>query len=199
VPLSGPLCEKCGHPYISQIAATVCPSCKSSNTHFNKHSAAFAYADTVRELVLNSKYHSQRQISQGLGELFAAALKAKNAKITGDFIVPIPLHPSKLRSRGFNQATILAKPISATFNIPIAEHLLKRIIKTVPQSSLDSVGREENLVGAFSCGDVANKHLILIDDIFTTGATMNTCAKLLLENSATMVDCYSLSIALKKD
>jgi len=170
-----------------------------TSTFFTVHKAAFAYGDTIRELVLSSKYHSQRQVTEGLGELFAKALKTQNVNMTGDCIVPIPLHKSKLRTRGFNQAAILAKPLATAFNIPMAEHLLKRIVKTVPQSSLDSVGREENLIGAFSCENVVGKKIILIDDIFTTGATMNTCAKLLLENGATEINCYSLTIALKKD
>ena len=151
------------------------------------------------------KFRSERQMAQGLGHILAEVAEdwnvAEDWGIHADYIVPIPMHPSKKRARGFNQATVLARPLSKAFGIPMAENMIKRVKKTAPQSGLSVPGREQNLSDAFAFNhnkyDITNKKILLIDDIFTSGATMNTCAKLLMDNNAANVVCLSLSIAVR--
>jgi len=141
------------------------------------------------------KFRSKRQCAEGLGHLLAEI--ARDWPIDADYIVPIPLHPAKKRVRGFNQAAVLAQPLSKALGIPIAEDILKRVRKTAAQSGLSPVSREQNISGAFALGrkDSTDRKILLVDDIFTSGATMNACAKIL--QNAAEVSCISLSIAAK--
>ena len=186
-----PICRICGHP-----ANAACPSCMGRSFHFKRHRAALLYDDVVRELIHNIKFRSHRRCAQGLGHIFAEA--AEGWGLNGDYIVPIPLHPSKKRSRGFNQAAVLALPVSKSLGISLAPDMIKRINKTAPQSGLSVQAREQNLSNAFIFNGKKygqNKKVILIDDIFTSGATMNACSLLLMENGINEVNCISLSIA----
>lgn len=203
VPIADPFCLRCGHPKKNSSVSTQssCISCRGKEFYFENHRAAFAYEEVVREMVLNIKFRSKRQVAQGLGWLFADV--CKNWNIKGDYIVPIPLHPSKKRMRGFNQATLLAQPIGSVCGIPVANNMMLRIKKTPPQSGLSALAREQNLSNAFRCNNkkynVAGKTIILIDDIFTSGATINACAKCLLESNAAKIYAVSLCITLKGD
>ena len=191
-----PICPNCGYPCTKGLS---CPSCINKQMHFNSHRAAFIYDDVIRDLILDIKFRSRRRTAQGLGHILAEAAEGWN--ISGDYIVPIPMHFSKKRARGFNQAAILAHPFSKANRIPIAEGMIKRVKNTVPQSGLTAPAREQNLSGAFILNvkkyNPAHKQIILIDDIYTSGATMNACSKILMENNAKAVFCISLSIALK--
>jgi ComF family protein len=152
----------------------------------------------VRDLMHSIKFKGQRQVAQGLGLLMAEY--AKDWDINGDYIIPVPLHPSKKWSRGFNQATVLAKPLSKALKIPLSENMLRRIKKTTPQNQLNSHQRIENLEGAFLFDKKRYKPdtVILVDDIFTSGSTMSACAKVLKDSGVKRVLCVSLSIALKE-
>jgi len=191
VAIEEPFCKVCGHPGLP------CPSCYGKTFHFEYNRAIFRYEDTVRDLIHKMKFQGQKQAAYALGDLIA-----KNLNFTGNYIIPVPLHKSKKRSRGFNQATVLAKPLSKALNIPISENLLLRVKNTMPQSQLNSHAREDNLTDAFAYNKKKYKTppdtLILIDDIFTSGATMNACAKVLKNNGVKQVICVSLSIALKE-
>jgi len=199
-----PVCPKCGHPRnfgdtpASHFSHS-CLSCQTRQFHFKSHRACYIYSDVIRDMIHDIKFRSQRHIAQGLGHLLAEAFQ--DADITADYILPVPLHPSKKRSRGFNQATILSRPLSVSLGIPLVEKMIKRIKKTLPQSGLSVPSREQNLSQAFTYSgkkySAANKSILIIDDIFTSGATMNTCAKLLIEHGAREVNCLSLSIAVK--
>jgi len=122
-------------------------------------------------------------------------------QLEADFILPVPMHPSKVRSRGFNQAEVMARPLSKKLGIPIARDMVKRVKKTLPQSGLSAFSREQNLQGAFVYNvkkyGTGAKTVIIIDDIFTSGATMNACASVLIQNGLPAPECLSLSIAVK--
>jgi len=189
-----PFCQICGYPEYP------CSSCHGKSFNFDSHRAVYVYEETLREILIKVKFQSRRQAAQGLGELFANV--ASKWEVKADYIIPIPLHPSKKRARGFNQATVLARPLSKALNIPLSENMLKRIKNTTAQSLLSPHARSENLEGAFSynCKKFKKppKSVILIDDIFTSGATMDTCAQILKNNGISRVLCFSLSIATKK-
>jgi len=147
------------------------------------------------------KFRSRKRAAYGLGHLLAVVCASWG--IDGDYIVPVPLHPSKLRKRGYNQAAVLATPIAKQLKITHAPHMLKRIRKTPPQSGLTPSAREQNLVNAFAFNakkyNVENKKIFLVDDIFTTGSTMNACAQMLINHGASRVEAISLSIVVKNE
>ena len=194
-PIDEPFCRICGHP------GDPCVSCNGKSFYFESHRALFTYEDTVRDLIHHIKFQSKKQAALGLGNMLAEHVK--DWGLSGEYIIPVPLHPSKKRDRGFNQATVLAGPLSKALGIPISENMLKRVKKTTPQNLLSSHAREENLVGAFLYNERKFKSppeaVILIDDIFTSGATMNACAEILKVNGVGKVYCLSVSIALKGD
>jgi len=203
ITIASPFCLRCGHPKTSNTSNPyACLSCQSRQFHFESHRAAFVYDGVVRDMIHHIKFQNDRQAAQGLGQVLAEAAHEWGFNTSyADYIVPIPLHPSKKRTRGFNQAAILAKPLSKTLGISMAGDMIKRTKKTAPQSGLSVTGREQNLSDAFAYNkrkyDISNKKILLIDDIFTSGATMSTCAKLLMANGAVKVTCLSLSIAVR--
>ena len=196
-PVPNPICHRCGHPKISENAS--CLSCQNRHFYFESHRAAFVYDGVVRDLIHNIKFRNERQIAEGLGHLFAEVIR--DFGFNGDYIIPVPLYPAKKRVRGFNQASVLARPLSDVLEIPIVENMIKRVKKTAPQSGLSVPGREQNLSDAFKFNgkkyDITDKMILLVDDIFTSGATMNTCAKVFMDHNAARVICLSLSIAVR--
>lgn len=126
-----------------------------------------------------------------------AAFLSKNCNIKGiDLIACVPLHRSKMLNRGFNQAEILAKLLGEKLNITCSLEKLKRIKMTNSQFNLDLKQRRENISGAFTCTDpdfFAGRSVLLVDDIFTTGATLNECAKVLKQAGASRVTVFTMA------
>ena len=193
-PVPKPVCPRCGHP-----ATGICHACSGKNFFFKSHLAAFTYDETLRGILHEIKFRSQKQAAEGLGHILAETSKEWPIP-KPDFIVPVPLHPKKKRSRGFNQAEVLARPLAKALGTPLATDMLHRIKNTLPQSGLSRTAREHNLKGAFSYNikkyGNTPKTILLIDDIFTGGATMNACAKLLSESNDGTPDIYAMSLSL---
>ena len=131
-------------------------------------------------------------------DFFAAGMLA-GALPTGDLIVPVPLSPQRLRSRGFNQAMEIARPLSRALKIPFAHDLLFRCRDTVPQSQLPWRARHRNVAHAFECrADLAGKHIIVVDDVMTTGATLDAVARTLKDHGAHRVTNWVAARAVKR-
>ena len=114
-------------------------------------------------------------------------------------VIPVPLHPQRLRERGFNQALLLAEDVGRRLGIPCQKGILQKKEPTAPQVSLSGTERERGVRGAFVLrkeGEVEKKGILLIDDVYTTGATVNECAKVLLEGGAKRVDVFTLAHAV---
>ena len=119
-----------------------------------------------------------------------------------DVLIPIPLHKNKLKKRGFNQATLIAKKLSKKLDIPLEYNLITKVKDNVSQSGLDRDDRFKNVANVYTLkasGKLAikNKHVCIIDDVITTGATVNECAKLLKKAGAKRVTCASFASAIK--
>jgi len=193
-PIKPPICNTCGIPTERDVAR--CVSCFGKTFFFTSGRAVFVYDDLMRDLLHDLKFRRKKQIAQSLGKLWATHMKDMPDAI----LVPLPLHPKKERERGFNQAQILAQQLSARLNIPM-ENALERVVDTPPQSGLHPRMRMENVSGAFGIAPGANVHgknYIIIDDIYTTGASLNECAKVLQAAGASDVSCMTLSIVEKK-
>ena len=195
-PLESPGCSVCSTPVNSGVS--VCSSCHSRTFHFIHNRSAFAYEDLVRDLMHDIKFRRRKHVAQGLGRLWADMIKTS---IPDDSIlVPLPMHPQKKRERGFDQAEVMAQAIAETSGTKLSA-ILERIKDTPPQSGLHPRQRVDNISGAFqikpSC-NVTGKNCILIDDIYTTGASLNECAKVLIQGGASKVFTMTLAITLKK-
>jgi len=156
---------------------------------------AAMYEGVMQKLIRKLKYDDDRLVVRDINVLMQQAFLKLQSEIDAfrnahdALIVPIPLHRSRERKRGYNQATLLAKGLADRNKLPVNSDVLKRVKKTKPQFGLNKQDRLENIDGAFSLGktDVRGKSIILIDDVFTSGATLTLCAKLLTTGGASNV------------
>jgi len=147
----------------------------------------------IRQAVHSLKYHQVRAAAAQLGQLLADYLVGH--PVPGRVLVPVPLHPRRLRSRGYNQSALLAWEVSKLTGLPVREDLLARVKDAPPQVGLASVEeRRRNVAGVFQCfGDVQDQAVLLVDDVVTTGSTMSACATAL--KSAGAASVWGLALA----
>ncbi len=151
------------------------------------------YEGPIREAIHSLKYKNNIPLGYYFSQKLVPLIL--EAGWNFDVVVPVPLNPSRLRSRGFNQSTLIARPLAHQFNLPFDNKSLSRIRDTSPQVDLSANERFLNVEGAF-LGNPANikgKGVLIIDDVITTGATMINCTKALLESGATKVFCLSVA------
>ena len=195
-PIQPPVCKFCGCPTAQDVER--CVSCHGKTFHFTCNRATFVYDELMRDLLHALKFRQNKQIAHSLGKLWAKNI----AELPADsIIVPLPLHRAKKRERGFNQAEVMASHIAAHCSVQMEDTLI-RTIDTPPQSGLHPRQRAENVAGAFAIKKGANprgKSYLIIDDIYTTGASLNECAKVLKEAGAARVECLTLCVVEKKE
>lgn len=199
-------CQACDRalPYLSTACCPVCAlptphseicgHCLQHPPLFTHASAAFAYAFPVDKLVQAMKYREQL----ALAEQFAGRLAQRiDTGTLPDLLLPMPLHPNKLRERGFNQAQLLAGKLSRELKIELAPHVCRRVRDTPPQSALRWQERKKNMRKAFLCNtDMTGKHVALIDDVLTSGASLNALAEAVLERGAATVSVWVVARTL---
>jgi len=178
-----PFCERCGLPFEGDITTTFeCTNCREMELHFSSARSAVVAKTVVLEAIHRFKYQNALWFENFLADLFLrAALPALRGQ-KWDFIAPVPLHPVKHREREFNQAENLARHLSAATKIPLNAKLLRRVSPTVTQTLLTREQRAENMRGAFAVRkgvELNGEKIIVVDDVFTTGATTSACAKIL--------------------
>ena len=181
--LPSPFCDACADPLLSWRAARDggrCPRCHARTRAVARTRAAGTYEGSLRAIVHALKFDGRRSLASGL----SAIMRARGADLLedADLAVPVPLHPWRHVLRGFNQAAELARPLP----LP-AVRALRRIRHTSPQADLPAAQRHANIRGAFQVRrsvDVAGACIVLIDDVSTTGATLEACAQALLEGGA---------------
>jgi competence protein ComFC len=183
VRIVAPFCEKCSEPFEGAITgAFTCANCAHRTIYFNAAVAAYRGRGIVRQIIHEFKYARQIHLRHLVARWLHAALD--DERLCGrrfDVIVPVPLHPTRQRERGFNQASLLAELLSAQTSIP-AKPVLERIRYTTTQTALDRAERMENLHNAFRLrknADVRGLRVLLVDDVLTTGSTLNECARVL--------------------
>ena len=172
-----PFCQKCGKPGSS---GGFCPTCWGSQTEVDGIRSPFRFEGAIRQAVHKLKYNNLRAICRDLAQLMHDYLQA-NA-LPGDVLVPVPLHPRRLRQRGYNQSVLLARELAQLTGLPVIEDCLCRSRNSLPQARTATVEeRRDNVIGAFICKNekLAGAGVILIDDVCTTGATLEACASAL--------------------
>ena len=193
--MTPPFCEVCGEKFHGKIDESfACVNCKGASFHFDFARAALFRCDKALELIHKLKYDKQIHLAADLGKLACAALEDPRLAIALEEkwpLVPVPLHRSRLMDRQFNQAEEIARGISLQTQLPI-QLLLKRRRRTDTQTRLSRKQRMENLKNAFTMRQpFASEQLasgyLLVDDVFTTGSTVNECAKVLRKAGAQKV------------
>jgi len=182
--LKSPVCSVCGIPMAGVGDDHPCGSCIIKHPPYSVARAALRYEGACRTLIHAFKYQYKSHLRRPLGLLTAQILASFAADLKPELLVPTPLHISRLRSRGFNQSVLLAEVLARQWGIPLLRQGLVRIRPTVPQMELNREQRLRNLRGAFSVKDaslVANRRIMLVDDVFTTGSTLAECARALLQ------------------
>ena len=190
-----PLCPQCGKPQASGI---LCPSCRQRQTQIDGVRSPFRFEEVLRQAIHQLKYHNLRAISPCLAQLLADYLHSN--PLPGEAIIPVPLHPRRLRERGYNQSGLLARELSKLTNLPLIQDCLIRIKEAQPQVRASSAQeRLNNVASAFLCQDngVDGKQIILIDDVCTSGATLESCASALKNKGATSVWGLTLAREIK--
>ncbi len=163
--------------------------------------AAFSYynkGSRIRNLIHYLKYRGINEIGSELGRIYGLSLKSSGFTDTIDFIIPVPLHPSKQRSRGFNQSELIADGISDATGIPVNKSAVVRIISSSTQTKRSRYERWVNVEGIFNVKDpesIRGKHILLIDDVITTGSTMESCINEILKTEGVKVSVAAIAYA----
>ena len=189
-PVLSPLCNVCGIPFVGAGADHTCGDCLTDRPYYDSARAALLYDGAARDLIHSFKYNNRTHLRRPLALLSLEHLAPFLTGRASELIVPVPLHRNRLRSRGFNQSVLLGALFSERLSIPMLKDGLIRIRKTTPQVDLSAVERKQNVKGAFSVKFpelVQGKRILLIDDVMTTGSTMNECAKVLKKAGAEVV------------
>lgn len=189
------LCKPC-HDHLPRLPAGHCPvcllpvagglvcgACLSDPPAFSHIVAALDYAFPVDALIHSLKYGGNLPMATVLANLLLTVIDHDRG--LPDVIVPMPLHPLRLRERGFNQSLEIARILSARTGIPLLHDTCQRVRDTPSQTALPWKARRENIRGAFSCSDdLTGKHVVIVDDVLTTGATLNELAQVLRNHHA---------------
>jgi competence protein ComFC len=178
-----PFCERCGLPFEGDITtAFECSNCREMELHFSSARSAVVAKTIVLEIIHRFKYRRELWFEPFLADLLLREALPVLREQKWDFIAPVPLHSVKEREREFNQAGLIAKHLSDAAKIPLNNKLLRRVSPTMTQTRLTRQQRAENMRGAFAVRErvkLNGEKIILVDDVFTTGATTSACAKAL--------------------
>ncbi|NNG00629.1 MAG: ComF family protein [Desulfobacteraceae bacterium] len=204
-PIVSPKCSCCGLPFAGRQGEDhLCGNCHETPPVYGRACASGVYAGALRAAIHVYKYHGNFCLSKPLGRLLFWTYTHQYTHRHIDCIVPVPLHRKRLRTRGFNQSDLLVAEWPGLFSgvgdglaeIPIYNDLIVRHRHTMPQQGLNRKERQRNIRDAFrihAARRIEKKHVLLVDDVYTTGATLNECARVLFGNGALDVDVITLA------
>ena len=192
-----PFCSLCGKPFYSDVVTDhLCGDCLTGKRYFSKARAVGYYNGVLRKATHLLKYKFKNHLALSLGNIMIQRLQYLLSGMTYHLIIPVPLHPARLRGRGFNQALLLARSVSKTYKIPIDPYTLIRNRWTEPQVGLCERERGNNVRGAFSIlkkVSIAGRDILLVDDVYTSGNTVEECSNTLIKAGANRVDVLTLA------
>jgi ComF family protein len=187
-----PLCKRCGRP---ESSGRYCHECwGKQNNRIDAVRSVFVFEGTIRTAIHELKYRNLRDISVNLGEYMAEYYR--NNGLKGDCLLPVPLHEKRIRERGYNQSELLAKEIARHVEVPVKGHLVTRMRNNMPQARTSNADeRRTNMENVFRCQspEVAGKNIIIIDDVCTSGNTLESCAAVLKGAGAKSVIGFTLA------
>lgn len=181
-----PFCQKCGRGLMQtkDIYSGVCSTCQNRKYYFNQAWSICSYEGVIKDLIHKFKYNQKEQYKAIFENLFNEFFETFNVLSEIDLIIPIPLHPARLREREYNQSQILASIVSKIINKPLGSGVLIRRKNTKSQINLNEKKRIKNITGCFdikNSKEILNKPILLIDDVFTTGITLSEAARVINE------------------
>jgi len=197
-PIDGPICPHCGQPFDSPIALAQspghrCRACREKPPQFDLARSPYRYEGVMEQAIRLFKYQRKDALADPLADLMLAWADRLPPV---DLVMPVPLHPSRLRTREFNQSLLLADRIARRLKLPLSFEHLERIRATRPQTELDRTDRARNVRRAFAVREpdgVKGRRVLLVDDVLTTGATVNDCARALKRAGADSVTVLTLA------
>jgi ComF family protein len=177
---------------MSTSEVQACGHCTLHPPVFTHTQAPLLYEAPFKQLISAFKFQQRLHLAAALGRLFCQQLPRTHT--LPDLILPVPLHPSRLRERGFNQSLELARRVASELRLPMAHRGCRRVIATPPQRGLEQRARQKNLRRAFTAdASVKGLHIALFDDVITTGATVTAASQALLHAGARQVDVWALA------
>ena len=190
-----PYCYQCGQP-LELMEQEYCADCQKHPKSFEANKALLLYDDLVKESLARFKFHNRREYAAFYAEECVKRYGDAVAEWEIDAVIPVPVHPRKKRERGYNQAALFGKEFAQRMGLPFWKRGLERSIYTLPQKELNNVERLKNLEKAFHIGknNVKLKKILVVDDIYTTGATLEACSRVLIKGGAARV--YTLTVAI---
>lgn len=189
----GPACHYCAQP-LPDSNFLICGRCTKSKPAFDQTLTLYRFEEPLRTLLHDYKYNGALFLRHFLAQLILDALPP--TALQTQCLVPVPLHPKRLQQRGFNQAAEFAKLLAKRLNLPCELLLCQKIFNTASQMSLDGKTRRRNLRHAFEVQTSHYEHITLIDDLFTTGSTVNEIAKLFKQKGVKKVDVWCCARAI---
>lgn len=202
-PLSGPVCEKCGRPFPSEVSQEAktrqCFGCRSGLYAFEAARSYGAYSEEMVKAITLLKYHKLTRLGGWFARKLRTLVKENPNLCAADVVVPVPLHAARRRERGYNQTELIARPLARHLGIPLEEGTLARVKQRPPQLFLSRRERWLSVRGAYEIRKgrrIDNLRVLLIDDVFTTGATLDACAQCLKKGGAKSVVGLTVARAL---
>ena len=191
--LNPPFCQRCGSPMTKRF----CQRCEEIEFQFLRGRSLGIYEGVLSEIVKLIKFKRKTTLAKRIGGMMSVLLRSDPILKNGDLLIPVPLHRTRKRERGYNQSLLLAEAISHSTEILLLDDLLLRTRATRPQTDLSSEDRRENVKGAFRVkgGErIRGKRVVLVDDVFTTGSTLEAGTEALLEGGAEGVFCLTAAV-----
>ncbi len=195
--VQAPACLRCGKEIMDE-EQELCEDCTAHERSFIRGFPAMNYEEPLPDSIADFKYHNRR----GYAAFYAQEIVRRHGQailaLAPEALIPVPVHKTKLKKRGYNQAEILAQALGSILHIPVDAGVIERHANTLPQKALNDAEREKNLKNAFHYTDkiVKYKKVMLVDDIYTTGATIEACTKTLKDKGITEI--YYTSICIGK-
>lgn len=195
-PITGPRCFRCSKP-LKREEQEYCKDCRKTRL-FDQGIGIFPYGSVLQESLFKLKYGKHQEYGSFYGQIAAVYSREIIRNWGVEIIIPIPLHRKRMEKRGYNQAELIAGALGKTLCIPVDSRLMKRKVNTRPQKELDYRERKQNMKNAFFLkGENRYRRILLVDDIYTTGSTIEAAAELLKRNGAENV--FFLTIAMGAD
>lgn len=195
-PITGPRCFRCSKP-LKREEQEYCKDCRKTRL-FDQGIGIFPYGSVLQESLFKLKYGKRQEYGSFYGQIAAVYSREIIRNWGVEIIIPIPLHRKRMEKRGYNQAELIAEALGKTLCIPVDSRLMKRKVNTRPQKELDYRERKQNMKNAFFLkGENRYRRILLVDDIYTTGSTIEAAGELLKRNGAENV--FFLTIAMGAD
>jgi ComF family protein len=195
LPWLGTACPRCARPLAGGTAGLPCGACQRQAPPFDAATAALRYSQPVDYLVQRLKFSGELALAPLLAELLVRCLAGRAASMP-DVLVPVPLHPARLRTRGFNQAGEIARALGRSLRRPVDGRLCRRVRDTGSQSLLPARMRRMNMRGAFrTCGTATDRHIAVVDDVLTSGHTAGELARALRRAGAMRIEIWVIARA----